>query len=426
MKNITRPKVIFVILFASFFIIYSIAFGEKTEQIDENGTINLTTDDLKAAGHDYSYNAEITSDGTIIIKTETTPPKIYEKAKRYAMIVSNIIAPGIEFTSARFIVNQKTVADHGTIVEARASKDKIRWTEWQLADDRNQYQINFFDVFYYFQYRVTLITSENSSSFLKRLGIKLTKASSKDKELFSKIKKHDGENIKNMLRKEGFLSENLTNMQSESFFAAASSTLFSAILKASREGLIGNTTANGHLIKPNDIFVALPSRKSLNANDRDNTYTVNISYTKNGQTRTFNNVPVWDIGPFNDSDDYWNLNYYYVPYPPYQYRLRDNWGYEGYGDLSRGYSEAWSAFTNNFHNGWTSSHPIIYNGSYFKERYINDNNPGTQVHNNKNNPIYPTNLRNTGAEIDLSDALFYGLGMTGNDYVNVTFNWVYQ
>ncbi|XVV38978.1 hypothetical protein ACQPXT_38425 [Streptomyces sp. CA-100214] len=38
---------------------------------------------------------------------------------------------------------------------------------------------------------------------------------------------------------------------------------FSARVYATREGLVGHTTANGHVIKANDHFVALPSRRAL-------------------------------------------------------------------------------------------------------------------------------------------------------------------
>src|SRR5690606_22639732 len=69
---------------------------------------------------------------------------------------------------------------------------------------------------------------------------------------------------------------------------------------ATRVGLVGHTTANGHVIQPNDRFVALPSRTVLNSNG-GTTYTVTISNPANGKTAT--NVPVWDIGPWNCDDN---------------------------------------------------------------------------------------------------------------------------
>jgi len=71
---------------------------------------------------------------------------------------------------------------------------------------------------------------------------------------------------------------------------------------ATREGLVGGTTANGHVIVPHDHFVALPSRRALNANDTTFTYQVELAF----EDRTVI-APVWDIGPWNTKDDYWNI-----------------------------------------------------------------------------------------------------------------------
>src|SRR5258708_10082078 len=64
-------------------------------------------------------------------------------------------------------------------------------------------------------------------------------------------------------------------------------------LWATREGLVGKTTAAGHLVTPDDHFVALPSRKALNKS-------VIVSYR--GKTVT---APVSDIGPWNRDDAWW-------------------------------------------------------------------------------------------------------------------------
>ena len=64
-------------------------------------------------------------------------------------------------------------------------------------------------------------------------------------------------------------------------------------LWATREGLVGRTTSAGHLITPNDHFVALPSRKAINKN-------VIVSYR--GKTVT---APVLDIGPWNRDEAWW-------------------------------------------------------------------------------------------------------------------------
>ncbi len=65
---------------------------------------------------------------------------------------------------------------------------------------------------------------------------------------------------------------------------------------ATREGMVGGTTATGHIIQESDVFVALPSRSALNKN-------VELNY--NGNTVI---APVQDVGPWNTKDPYWLTN----------------------------------------------------------------------------------------------------------------------
>jgi hypothetical protein len=71
---------------------------------------------------------------------------------------------------------------------------------------------------------------------------------------------------------------------------------------ATREGLVGGTTANGHVIRSSDRFVALPSRRAL-ASNGGSEYQVKVCYAKTGKCAT---TSVWDVGPWNTKDDYWN------------------------------------------------------------------------------------------------------------------------
>jgi hypothetical protein len=138
---------------------------------------------------------------------------------------------------------------------------------------------------------------------------------------------------------------------------------------ATREGLVGNRTANGHTIVSRDHFVALPSGTVLNSLG-GHTYTVNLFNPSNGRTKT--GVPVWDVGPWNTTDNYWH-----VP--------RARWG-----DLPRGLPEAQAAYQNNYNGGM--------------DQY------GRQVAN--------------PAGIDLADGTFWDdMLMSGNGWLDVTFNW---
>ncbi len=70
---------------------------------------------------------------------------------------------------------------------------------------------------------------------------------------------------------------------------------------ATREGLVGGTTANGHVVTERDLFVALPSRRALAPRDSSD-YAVKVC----APTGRCAFAPVWDVGPWNTRDDYWN------------------------------------------------------------------------------------------------------------------------
>lgn len=138
---------------------------------------------------------------------------------------------------------------------------------------------------------------------------------------------------------------------------------------ATREGLVGGTTANGHRIKGLDHFAALPSRRGLAA-DSTGEYTVQVC-AANGRCAW---APVWDVGPWNTRDDYWNPAW-----------LRQSWR-----DLPRGRPQAQAAYQSG-HNGGRDQ---------FGRRVANP------------------------AGIDLADGTFWGgLELTDNSWVTVTYLW---
>lgn len=73
-------------------------------------------------------------------------------------------------------------------------------------------------------------------------------------------------------------------------------------IRATRMGLVGERTANGHIIQPNDWFVSLPSFRSLSSKGGSE-YMARLSY--GGKSVV---VPVWEVGPWNIHDDYWNVD----------------------------------------------------------------------------------------------------------------------
>ncbi len=138
---------------------------------------------------------------------------------------------------------------------------------------------------------------------------------------------------------------------------------------ATREGLVGGTTANGHVIKERDRFVALPSRSAL---AKKGGYDKQVLVSYKGRQAV---APVWDVGPWNIRDNYWDAP---------EARLT------GKG-LPRGWPAAQAQFFDDYSGG------------------ISDK--GYDVRN--------------PAGIDLADGLFWDdLKMTGSDWVDVTFLWL--
>jgi hypothetical protein len=138
---------------------------------------------------------------------------------------------------------------------------------------------------------------------------------------------------------------------------------------ATRIGLVGNRTANGHRVAPDDRFVALPSRRALSPRDAGD-YTVRVCATETRCTW----APVWDLGPWNTVDDYWS---------PVGQRQQ-------FADLPRGRAEAEAAYTDGYNGGRDAS--------------------GRRVAN--------------PAGIDLADGTFrQDLGLTDNAWVTVTYLW---
>jgi hypothetical protein len=137
---------------------------------------------------------------------------------------------------------------------------------------------------------------------------------------------------------------------------------------ATREGLVGGTTANGHVIVSRDHFVALPSRRGLASNGSGN-YSVKVCTASRCAFE-----PVWDVGPWNIKDDYWN---------PSATR-------ETFKDLPQGKPEAQAAYQDGYNGGKDGSGRTVANP----------------------------------AGIDLADGVFWdALTMSNNGFVDVTYLW---
>lgn len=139
---------------------------------------------------------------------------------------------------------------------------------------------------------------------------------------------------------------------------------------ATREGLVGGTTANGHVITARDHFVALPSRRGLSAKG-SGSYSVRVCAPSTGRCAY---APVWDVGPWNTTDDYWNPA-----------GTRQSWT-----DLPQGRPQAQAAYQDGYNGGLDG----------FGRRVANP------------------------AGIDLGDGTFWdAVGLTDNAWTDVTYLW---
>jgi hypothetical protein len=135
---------------------------------------------------------------------------------------------------------------------------------------------------------------------------------------------------------------------------------------ATREGLVGHRTANGHRIRPRDRFVALPHWGALSSKG-GNEFQVRVTYRDRSVV-----LPVWDVGPWNTHDDYWSPN-------------------RRYRDLPVGQPMAHAAYHQGYHGGRDE----------FGRRIRMPNG------------------------IDIADGAFWDdLGMSQSDWVQVTFLWM--
>lgn len=134
-------------------------------------------------------------------------------------------------------------------------------------------------------------------------------------------------------------------------------------------GLVGQRTANGHVIQPNDFFVTLPCTCALSSQG-GHEFQVLVEY--NGRSLI---LPVWDVGPWNVDDNFWD--------PPERRRWKG---------LPQGVPAAQAAYYAGYNGG--------------KDGW------GRTVR--------------SPAGMDIADGAFAALGMTESDWVTVTFLWLVE
>ncbi|PDP85176.1 hypothetical protein CQJ94_24585 [Glycomyces fuscus] len=200
---------------------------------------------------------------------------------------------------------------------------------------------------------------------------------------------------------------------------------FSATLFATRIGLVGDTTANGHRIREDDHFAALPSRRGL-AVRGGGEYTVRVCTTgalgPEGRGDTENHrprcayLPVWDVGPWNTRDDHWNAEReswpelaHGQPQAQAAYTLGHNGGLDGFGRRVRnpaGIDLADGAFRHGLElptNGWVRV-DYLWTGEYRRRARITaaDQNSPVVVREGPGPEYAPVGLAAHSANVDVA------------------------
>jgi hypothetical protein len=214
----------------------------------------------------------------------------------------------------RVRVSYQHTAPVGTMltVAVRGSVDGSRWTAWEveLADGEI---VTFPAAVRHLQYRAMLLGDATTSPTLSSVN-------------FQALAAAEG-NRTRATSQAGQIRLSSQSTPSSPSSPSNPSPPPTYRVHATRLGLVGGRTANGHIIQPRDRFVALPSTRSL-CSKGGHEYQVRLTYQGRSVV-----APVWDVGPWNIHDDYWSVHR------------------EWYQDLPRGWPQDHAAYFDGYNNG---------------------------------------------------------------------------
>ncbi len=236
-------------------------------------------------------NIQDGGDGSLKLLANAPPaPAIYGSFKHFGLAISPAQRFSTPFYSLQLDYTATTPAGSSVRVDARVSADGRHWSGWEI-ELASGARASFAQAALFAQYRVTLLANNASPS------IRVAQ---------------------------------ITPLHDPARYSAMADDQPVAPtwkLHATRQGMVGGHTANGHRITKRDHYVSLPSWRALSPEGTTD-YMVRITY--NGHSSV---APVYDVGPWNAHDDYWNTQ-----------RQR-------YADLPRGYPEDHAAYYDKYNGG---------------------------------------------------------------------------
>ncbi len=237
---------------------------------------------LGRAGYTNLLNTSLASGVSLNLGSdEIVPPRWSGSWANYGMYTSQPKQFEEPFNNLLVSWNGSEPSGTNLEVDVRVSPDKLNWTLWQTLDSSGQAaSFGQSNAFLYAQYRARLFSDVPGKS-----------PSFGDIKLEANRRSLEGTTTASYF--------SLLNIASASPAQANPAPTYSVY--ATREGLVGGRTANGHIITERDHFVSLPSWTALNDLGKQN-YMVKIT-APNGRTAT---APVMDVGPWNFKDNYWH------------------------------------------------------------------------------------------------------------------------
>lgn len=208
-------------------------------------------------------NTQLTPQGWITLGDDLSPaPEIYGSFARFGSYISP--AQELSTPTAQFRVQLDTYqpADSAIRFDLRVSANGTDWSAWEVGLESGMLA-SFQRLGRYVQYRATLLANT-------ALPVVQT----------VQITPLPGVSTFELLQDQPAVAPTYR-------------------LHATRQGLVGRRTANGHIIKKRDRFVSLPCWCSLSSKGGSE-YMVRLTY--NGKSVV---LPVYDVGPWNTRDNYW-------------------------------------------------------------------------------------------------------------------------
>lgn len=220
------------------------------------------------------------------------PPRVFGSFQRYGTLVSDRLI--LDQPTARLKLTYSAFAPPGSEVriDVRGSVDGQRWLPW-LTGLTTGAVVGFGQPVRFAQYRLALAGGAVAGPAVREITLRTT-----------------------------------NQAPSASALAAGPFAVAPTFrVRATRMGMVGGRTANGWVIPPRARFASLPSWSSLSSKGGSE-YQVRITYQ--GRSTV---VPVYDVGPYSERDDYWDVK-------------RD-----GYPDLERGWPMDHAAYFEGYNGG---------------------------------------------------------------------------